>query len=307
MWRTTCLALLAWGGSAQAGFWFDQTWDHVPGIPHFRVVNVFATNDGYSTGAGIWAIDFTYTGDATVWSQRTTAIGLDVDILNTENVPWGSVIRLGNQSTELIAASPARSHVAWTEGITAFSVLAYTPEQNFQPRQQIAQFVFANDARYRMVGRIGGSQGPAFSFDLVSPFGSSEHFPAPEPPFTLKIDRPVKVINHFAPGATHEFRPVTVLSVSRDPGQEPPPISLESISPQLLDNIEWLTDEPTRKVFRLVNLSAEDWQLGTIVFSSASGLSWRNRETFTLIAPEPATAGVLGLLIGLGTLRTRRS
>ena len=44
-------------------------------------------------------------------------------------------------------------------------------------------------------------------------------------------------------------------------------MTVESISPHLLDNIERITDEPAKKVFRRTNLAQDDWTLALIVLA----------------------------------------
>jgi hypothetical protein len=308
MWRTSVLALLAMGQSVQAGFSFSSTSQTIPEIPHFRVVNIFAHNDGVGTGSGVQAMQLDFDGSATVWAQRVTGSQPNADVFGFDDVPWGSAIRLGDQPVAPIAISPTVSNAAWTQGITTWSVTTMTFEPDQQNTQQIARLVFANEVRLGGMVKVGGSSGWAVvaylggGYEVSDP---SSPFPAPVVPNVLTIDRAVKVMNRRVPARPTEFGPVTVESISNLTGVEPEPITIESISPHLLNNIEWITDEPARKVFRLTNLSQEDWTLGTIFFTVPNGLGGIDRKAFTLIAPEPATLGVLTMVFAIGCSRER--
>jgi hypothetical protein len=291
------------GGSAQAGFYLTHTYSSVPGIPHFRVVNLFATNDGIGTGTDIQGLLANFATAPTVWSYLVDEDGAaEADLQGKVAQPWASWVRLRPSPPEaFFQPLPAASDPRWTEGMTSFSVAMSTVRPPQTNTRQIARMVFANEILLSTHMQIGGSAGVAHSLT-----GQIGYYGAPAPPYWISIDRPVKVMHVPHPTRPTEFGPVTVLSTSLS-SLPPQPITVESVSPNLLNNIEWITDEPARKVFRLVNLTAEDWRVSTIFFTVPDGVGGTDRQAFTLIMPEPATLGVLGLVLGLGALRTRRS
>lgn len=308
MWCKSVLALLATGGSAQAGFWFNATYSSVPGIPHFRVVNLVATNDGVGTGMDIQALQLNFQGSATVWSYQLDEEGaFEAELQGKVPQPWASWVRLRPGPPDaFFQPQPSASDARWTEGMTSFAVTVATTRPPQTNTRQFARLVLANSSMVRIWGTIGGSTGQPVGFEPGHPYDGAPVPIPPLPPFALSIDRPVKVMHIPHDTRPTEFGPVTVLSTSLST-RAPQPIMIDSISPNLLNNIEWITDEPARKVFRLVNLTAEDWRVSTIFFTVPDGVGGTDRQAFTLIMPEPATLGVLGLVIGLGTLRTRRS